>query len=343
MKSSDPDAVTTFFDTYPEYEARMQVFNWDDPEQMMRQYMKSQIWNNYYKKSDPGRKKLREGLGEEFNMYFLNGETRNYEMISTETMIRWAQQLGGKMPTTVDQDQQLLLAPQEEEMFQQFEQDRSALWGETGDLIDGLWQTYWSLPEGEQRDAFKDRFPQMQKMDDWETMYLAEHPEMISDVGPKKVKDAPMAVQQMYMDYSSERIRRFGSEIFDVQTKFFELETDRDRKDYLSVNPSLEAYWKFRRDVLDEFPALAPYIDNVEKVGRRMDEYAPQIPPVNVTKFDEALLRSLLGYYTYGHQMGSGSYKLLRKEWKSGGYEEEFDEWLDTVLKESFEYFLATP
>lgn len=343
MKSSDPDAVATFFDAYPEYQARMQVFNWDDPEQMMRQYMKSQIWDNYYSKSDPGRKKLREGLGEEFNMYFLNGETRNYEMISTETMIRWAQQLGGKMPTTVDQDQQLLLAPQEEEMFQQFEQDRSALWGETGELIDGLWQKYWSLPEGEQRDAFKQRFPQMQKMDDWETMYLAEHPDLISDVGPKKVKDAPRAIQEQYMKYNAERTRRFGSEIFDVQSKFFEKETDQDRKDFLSVNPKLQAYWDFRRDVLDEFPTLAPYIDSVERIGRRMDEYMPQIPPVNVTKFDDALLRALLGYYTYGHQMGSGSYKLLRKEWKAGGFEEEFDNWLDTVLKDSFEYFLATP
>jgi hypothetical protein len=176
-------------------------------------------------------------------------------------------------------------------------------------------------------------------MEEWETMYLAEHQELIGDMGPEKVRDAPIAIQGLYMDYSSERIRRFGSDIFDLQNAFFDLETQAEMDQYLAENPKLQAYWQWRRDVLDEFPSLAPYIDNVEKVGRRMD--IPQIPPVNVAKFDDALIRAMLNYYTYGATLGTGAYKILRKEWRDGGYEEDFDIWLDTILKESFEYFLA--
>lgn len=344
MTSDDPEAVNKFFDKYPEYEARMSTFDWEDPEAMLRQYYISQVWDRYIEANDTAKSKISDRLGENFQMLFLNKNTRNYDQIPTETLVRWAAGLGtqplevegGK---AVEAGGEMVLSPQEQEMFEKYEQSKEAIFGGATDMIDTLNYIASQLP-ADQQDEFMQRFPQVQKMREWRTAYLANNVGMVDQVGPSKIRGADPGIQRIYMQYNAERLKRFTSDIFDVQEKFFEQETAEERKEYLTKHPELRAYWDWRGEVLEKFPTLAPYIDSTERIGDRMG--LPKTPVIDVTKFRPAVLRQLMGYYTTGEPIGSSALSILNDEYSQGQFEESFREWIDTMLKDSFQYYLTT-
>ncbi|MFA5937689.1 MAG: hypothetical protein WC822_07485, partial [Candidatus Paceibacterota bacterium] len=110
-KAADAGKLTEFFEKHPEYEARLQLNDWDDPEGMLRGFLKSSVWDAWYGMSDLEQEAARDQLDAQyddlFSDAFMNRETRSYDSIDTQTMAAWARALKGVVPETAPQTPQM--------------------------------------------------------------------------------------------------------------------------------------------------------------------------------------------------------------------------------------------
>ena len=97
FKAGDRTAIDRFFEVYPEFQARLQLFK-DKPDERLRSFMVDEIWTRYFNLGSADKEWARQFLGEDFGTAFLDKETRNYEGIPLEVMASWAQMLGAKVP-----------------------------------------------------------------------------------------------------------------------------------------------------------------------------------------------------------------------------------------------------
>jgi len=95
-----PGALKEFFDEYPEYEARLAL--WKGPEERMSTFMIDQMWGVYYDLPTLHRRQMVEALGEDFQKFFMNSDTRNYEAIEPAQLYMWLTMMGADPPGSMN-------------------------------------------------------------------------------------------------------------------------------------------------------------------------------------------------------------------------------------------------
>ncbi len=175
------DALTTFFKDHPEYEARLAL--WDTPEERLRQFLVSEIWDAYYKLERPNRAKAVEQLGPTFEKTFLDSNTKDYSGLRVDQLAAWAKILRGVVPvvpeTKAVDDMGFLLPdldlypPELAKAIETYQNERDRLY--PGWYM--LQSAYFTLPEV-QRAGYMTRFPLLKKYWDWKKQYEADHPEL---------------------------------------------------------------------------------------------------------------------------------------------------------------------
>ena len=175
-KLGDGKALSEFFDNNPEFTARIALR--DEPDERLRQFLISEIWERYNKLSARNRTEVKKQLGRDFDDNFLTKTTRNYESLPVETLATWAHLLGGytpKVPQTQGVEQiegSLDLWPEEvANAYQQYQDERN-------ELFPAYWlaqKKYFDLPYN-QRKGFLKQFPELVQYWEWKREYAARNP-----------------------------------------------------------------------------------------------------------------------------------------------------------------------
>lgn len=339
IESGDKSALTKFFDDHPEYRARMLSNNWDDPEQRMKTFLVSEVWNSYNKLPDLTKKDLRDQLGDVFNGAFLNKETRSYDAIDNDTLAWWSQVMGGYVPKEKEVSSQIaqptLHSAEETQAYQDYMDTKN----EKYPNIYNIENVYWNTPAAE-REQLLDKFPKLSEYWNWKNEYLAGNPEAIPLV---TTEDSSMYgvdtdIAQKVYQYKADRENKFPN-IFDTQNEYYS-KSGADAKAYKKEHPELVEYWAWQRNYLANNPDTIPYIKNTEQIAESVlgkdykTDYAVNyvFDPNDVSP---TLLRQIMGYYYANQEMGSGSLRMLKSYWESHGRPgRDFDTFINSVLKQ---------
>jgi hypothetical protein len=284
LSGADPQAINKFYDQYPEYEARQASFR--DPQQRLRQYLISSIWDGYGKLNGLNKQAAGEQLGELFGESFLNKATRSYDAIDTDTLTYWARILGSKkMPGQYAPGSRSALdlatgqnAPQAlngqqgtlkgapanvSKLYDQYQAEKAQKFPD----VDKLYKVYGSGGEA-MRKVLESQTPQIAQYNQWRTGWLADHPELVPYVvGPEsKISGAPAEVQKLMYQYWAQRDRQYPG-IDKTQEKYFSFADTGAKRDYLDSHPELSEYWTWRRQFSAANPATAPYIFSTETLS----------------------------------------------------------------------------
>jgi len=270
IDSGDSKAVATFFDEHPEYRARLLMSDWNNPEERMKNFLVSEVWNRWRDLPDLYKREAQEQLGPLFQEAFLDKETRSYDAIDNDTLAYWSQVMGGYTPEVEGGSRVisggLQFSPaQTAQEYQVYQDTREKEYPG----ISALQEFYFALPEAQQQ-IFMDNNPQLQKYWDWRDTYLAQNPEVIPHVigEDSKVKYASPEVQQRYYQYKADKARMFP-DVYKAQDEYFDLPKNK-RKSFLSAHPELKAYWDWQRAYLTNNPDMIPYIKSTEQIAEAM-------------------------------------------------------------------------
>jgi hypothetical protein len=177
--NGDPDAIDRFFTAYPEYEARSAL--WDTPQERLNNFLITNIWETWGSLGSVEKEQLQAQLGDQFQTYFLDKDSRNYELINPETLAYWAKVMGAMVPETATPVQPEgttelpAVPPKMAATVDAYRMLRKSLFPN----YYALQQRYYALPVGSQeRKDFLKKFPQVEKYWDWNKEYKAAHPEV---------------------------------------------------------------------------------------------------------------------------------------------------------------------
>jgi len=173
----DNEAITKFYDENPEYEARLALFK--TPEERLRANLVNSFWEKYYETPDANRQMITEQLGEAFEKYFLDPDTRDYEMIDVDTLAYWNRQIGNVVPETELTESARTRTLQPLDLYnedvataaQDFIDQRREL------FPNYYWQQnlYYALPE-DKRQAYVKGYKEYRDYLDWKDKYIEDHP-----------------------------------------------------------------------------------------------------------------------------------------------------------------------
>jgi len=118
--------IKTFLDNNPALGARSSVFK--QPEERLKLWMRDEIWQRYNEASALDKRAIRSQLGKDFQKFFFDKETRDYEQIDLLDMIRAGQVLDVIVPNAPKGDFQALdVANMEAKDAMQFAPPETAL------------------------------------------------------------------------------------------------------------------------------------------------------------------------------------------------------------------------
>jgi len=340
FKAIEAGDTKEFFEKYPEYESRLLLSDWDDPEAMAKQAMKNQIWESYGDADPAIKKAARERFGEEFSTAFL--QENNMETLTLEKMALWSQLLSGEDFEILKgdaADESPLLDIATMDAYEQFKGQTEAR-GVDLSRIQQLQQIYFDLPEVEKA-HFLGEFTELQDYWNWKNVYLGTHPELIDVLGTQKVKDMPEEIQPLYIDYQSKMLQYFGPEIYDTQGGYFDLPEGQQRSQYLYQHPELKQYWDWKREIKELFPQLVPYLtkqpDAIPAPKEVQGVEGPHL--LDISDWDADLLQTLSVYFYSGRELGAGSLAMLKSKWIESGSPGELQDFIDTTVRNSFEIY----
>ena len=170
-EAGDNDAYNEFFDNNPEFANRLSL--WDEPEDRMRNFLVDDVWNMYSEMPDVNKRIIRETLGDEFQLRFLDENTRNYQAIPIEQLQMWSKMMGGDPPGTLSEAFPINLAPPVvANQAQIFYDTRNQTFPEYY-----MWQQeYYSLAEGKPRREYLKQNPQLAQYWGWRRDFLKRNP-----------------------------------------------------------------------------------------------------------------------------------------------------------------------
>jgi len=170
-EAGDNEAYNKFWDDNPEFANRLSL--WDEPEERMRNFLVDDVWNMYSDLGSLDKKILRETLGDEFGMRFLNEGTRNYEAIPIEQLQMWAKMMGGDPPGTLTEAFPIDFAPPEVANQAQIFYD---VRNESFPDFYELQNRYFDLAKGQARKDYIKQYPQLKQYWDWRRDFLKRNP-----------------------------------------------------------------------------------------------------------------------------------------------------------------------
>jgi hypothetical protein len=336
------DALTTFFEAHPEYESRMLLFM-ENPEERMRFFLRSSIWDAWFDLPELHQKQLQEQLGDPFTQAFLNKETRSYDSIDTPTLAQWARVMGATAPETAPETpaaQVELAGEAETASYQAFVEERDRKFPNIGKIL----QVMYEAPEGV-RPEYQKRFPEIEAYYQWRNKQFAEHPDIIQYALSEKseMSGVPQDVQVLYYQFQTIRDQRFPN-IFEIQEQYFQLPKKQRKKFREQEHPELVEYWDWRRDFMRQYPNLIPYLMSEESLAEavlgdegKYSSGGSTSQSIDINQLDPALVRMLTAYYMLGEPLGQGALKALQQLWEREGKPgKNFREFLDEVLSKEF-------
>lgn len=317
----DKQALTTFWDTYPEYEARKTSMI-NEPEEKLRMFLRSRIWNAWADLNPQEKRKAAAGFGDVFEDAFLNSETRSYDNISTDTYAMWAASLGTEMPEAVAGAPKLDVSLPDgvSKQIDTFNAERDNLFPDIGELLD----QYYDLDENS-REIFAQSYPQVDEYYAWRTKYIADHPQTAPYLTTESsnLYGLPENVQAAVYRYRADVEQNFPN-IYETQTRYFAIEDSKQKKAFLQANPRLTAYWDYKRQFAAANPQAAPYVMSDESLARSIlgQDYVDTTDVSyypDVQQLDPEVLRLLATYFYSGKQLSSGARMELNSLWKELG------------------------
>jgi len=196
--AGDNEAYNKFFDENPEFANRLSL--WDEPVDRMRNFLVDDVWNMYNELGTVDKRIVRETLGDEFMMRFMDKGTRNYEAIPIEQLQMWSKMMGGDPPGTLTEAFPIDFAPPEvANQTQIFYDTRNDNFPDFFELQD----KYFSLAEGAARKDYLRQNPNLSRYWDWRRDFLKRNPSIsayIDDTFEPKYA----TVQEMEQAYQEE-------------------------------------------------------------------------------------------------------------------------------------------
>jgi hypothetical protein len=182
-RAGNSEAIDQFFTEHPEYQARLALY--DKPEERLRQFLVSEVWDKYTTLNKPQQAEIRNALGAQFNDAFLNPNTRSYDAIDANTLATWAQALGSRAPAAAGITEAALTTPQIQltdyspsmlKAVDVFEKER----GKKYPYYRAWEQGYYAIPAEmkTERLGYLKRFPGLKLYWDWKDGYKKGHPEV---------------------------------------------------------------------------------------------------------------------------------------------------------------------
>ena len=126
--SGDKDAYKQFWADHPDYKVHGYA-SIDDPEEKLHMILADNMSNTYYALPYSQQLAVQRGLGDRFEHYFLNKETKALDMIPDEELIQWTRAMQGNVPQFTDEE---LSAPMQQAQQVKF----------YADSIEGDYQRY---------------------------------------------------------------------------------------------------------------------------------------------------------------------------------------------------------
>ena len=316
--NGDTEALTRFFDEYPEYKARLALNA--KPEDRMRNFLTDKMWGWWMDAPTVYHTQLQQALGPEFDFYFLDKETRDIDAIPIEQLQRWAATIGQTVPGDPETARPYPIewAPPEVVMqVENYYQQRESLFDY--DRVSALQSEYFTIPEDKRvalgtpravlgfMAARDQQFPGItQTIEQYSNLYGKQksafrraHPELGAFYDLRDAwKSANPQVAKMIASNGDAKSR-----------------TDSARDIFVNRNPELKAYWDWRRGYLEQYPAVQAYLDEqkrfYEEQGPDYGQYAMSFSPeVN---------RIATTYLFAGRPMSGDSRKRLKDEWEEQG------------------------
>jgi hypothetical protein len=182
-KKGNPKALNEFFEEHPEYQARLALF--DEPEERMRQFLVSEIWERWQTIDNRNKPLIVDQLGKNFEQAFLDTETRDYTAIDIESLAHWAQLLGGYVPDTTETSSVRSTPLFQQESLKVFSPEAIAQVEKFNQLRDEqypnykfLQTTYFELPETPKnvRKDFLEENPELKEYWEWKDEYYKNYP-----------------------------------------------------------------------------------------------------------------------------------------------------------------------
>lgn len=180
--SGDKEAYKQFWADHPDYKVHGYA-SVDDPEEKLHSILADNMSNTYYALPYSQQLAVQQGLGDRFEHYFLNKDTRALDMIPDEELIQWTRAMQGNVPQFSDAE---INAPMEQAQQVKF----------YADSIEGDYQRYLNY--------IKVNFPGIDTIEDgYYNLTNKTHKKQY-------LKDNPSL--QEYWDYK-DRVRRSNPEL----------------------------------------------------------------------------------------------------------------------------------
>jgi hypothetical protein len=331
-KAADAGKMTEFFDKYPEYEARMLLNKWEDPEQTLRYFERSAIWDAYYK-LDPLEQRAFIDQNPDFEDMFLNKETRSYDSVTTETMTSWLRTMKGVVPETAPATPPSTTELPEADINQAY--NGYVAWRDSQPGYQ-LYNVMNSLPYAMQAN-FRMQHPEVVQYKDARNIFLSQNPELIQYVisDDNKLAGAPPDVQAEVYRYEAAKSLEFPM-IQLTNDMYWNLGKSEQRA-FLRAHPELKDYWDWEKEAVKYLSAQAFYYvkgeSGIEKLRQGDDYEAPYY--LDFDKFSPPLVLEIARETLVGGRIGAGATRALRAIWEGEGKPlQSFDAWLARVMDE---------
>lgn len=186
------DSLTDFFNDHPEYEARIAIKE-DDPDEQLRQFLISELWDRYMSLNSPDKEVIRDQLGPTFQEYFLDKNTRSYDAISTDKLGYWSYAIGGMVPKVEDMQpiieggypQAEIWSPELSAGYQAYMDERDSLFPNWY----AIQNRYYNNTPKSQRRAYLSKHPELKEYWSWNRNYKAQHPELQPIISYKEARN----------------------------------------------------------------------------------------------------------------------------------------------------------
>jgi hypothetical protein len=327
--NGDTDALKEFFDKHPEYEARIALMDYDDPEKRLRSYLIDKIWGKWMELPYVYKTNVQDSFGSDFETMFLDKATQDYKSIPIETLREWAVTLGQQIPGAGPNDTRPLpiewASPQVAVGVEQFYQARDATFNM--DEIGALQSRYFEIPEDDKvpvsypgkvkefRNASVQQFPEIERK-------MKQYYSLPADQRRQFKKGNPevgVYMQQLteFKNANPELKKWFSDGVASSRTR-------SARGAFIDKNPELVQYWDWRKAYIAQSPQIQPFLD---EQARRFKEKEAESTG-GAVDFGPELNRVVTAYLFTGRPMSAAAKKRLNQYWENSGQQGSFEEWL---------------
>lgn len=235
--NGDTGALSEFFETYPEVEARLALM--DDPDERLTSFLTDQVWAAWRGLPTLYRRQVQQQLGADFSESFLN---RQYDGIDQDTLATWARTLGRYVPGNIAGDPtELDLAPEPVAYeVQRYYDERAGTWNM--EALGPVQGAYFDIPSHERVGLG----PVPESVD----RFYSQRDDLYPGIG-----DLMAAYSALPKNSEPAAREQAFPGIGWLLDQYYALPKGTgQRSDFLDANPQVKAYWDWK----DQYKAANP-------------------------------------------------------------------------------------